>query len=216
MASDNFLWKNLCKSTWRKVTAYKSRPQKSYKQLYLVLDEGSCLFNIDAERGINYLTAMGALDNDPSTIAAFLHNTNVLNSQQVFLYLAKRRDILSALIHLHDYGNMFLPEALRYFFWHIPAPRERGGLLEFMLNQFSHQFCICNPHCQLNHDTVYVICYSLILLAVDLASPHVKNKMSKREFIRNLRHAAYQGSDEYFGHLYDNIYLAGHVAPFNY
>ena len=41
----------------------------------------------------------------------------------------------------------------------------------------------------MNVDTVYVICFSLILLSVDLTSPHVKNKMSKREFIRNTRNA---------------------------
>ena len=35
----------------------------------------------------------------------------------------------------------------------------------------------------------YVMCFSLILLSVDLSSPHVKNKMSKREFIRNTRGA---------------------------
>ena len=62
-------------------------------------------------------------------------------------------------------------------------------------------------------DIVYVLCYSLIMLSVDLASPHVKNKMSKREFIRNTRNAAHGISDDFVGHLYDNIYLIGHVAP---
>ena len=61
-------------------------------------------------------------------------------------------------------------------------------------------------------DTVYVICYSLILLSVDLTSPHVKNKMSKREFIRNLRRATPGLSDDLLGHMYDNIYISGHVA----
>lgn len=62
-------------------------------------------------------------------------------------------------------------------------------------------------------DDVYVICYSLILLSVDLTSPHVKNKMSKREFIRNLRRAmpAAALDDIDLGHMYDNIYMHGHV-----
>ncbi len=62
-------------------------------------------------------------------------------------------------------------------------------------------------------DTVYVVCFSLILLSVDLTSPHIKNKMSKREFIRNTRRAAEGINDDFAGHLYDNIYLIGHVAP---
>ena len=31
-----------------------------------------------------------------------------------------------------------------------------------------------------------MLCYALILLSVDLTSPHVKNKMSKREFVKNI------------------------------
>ncbi len=54
------------------------------------------------------------------------------------------------------------------------------------------------------------------MLSVDLTSPHVKNKMSKREFIRNLRRAVPRAevSDELLGHMYDNIYLSGHVATY--
>ena len=36
--------------------------------------------------------------------------------------------------------------------------------------------------------------------------------MSKREFIRNLRPTVIGINDETLGHMYDNIYLNGHVA----
>ena len=79
-------------------------------------------------------------------------------------------------------------------------------------------------------DVITIICYSLILLSVDLSSPQVKNKMSKREFIRNVCRAIQRENDglnqagdhvvqvamidrDFAGHLYDNIYLVGHVAP---
>ena len=61
-------------------------------------------------------------------------------------------------------------------------------------------------------DVVYIVCYSLILLSVDLTSPCIKNKMSKREFIRNLRRATTGLDSETLGHMYDNVYLCGHVA----
>lgn len=51
------------------------------------------------------------------------------------------------------------------------------------------------------------------MLSVDLSSPHVKNKMSKREFIRNVRHAVQRSDDELYGHLYDDVYVQGHIAP---
>lgn len=62
-------------------------------------------------------------------------------------------------------------------------------------------------------DMVYILCFSLIMLSVDLTSPHIKNKMSKREFIRNVRHAIRKADDEFFGHMYDDVYLQGHIAP---
>jgi len=107
---------------------------------------------------------------------------------------------------------MFLPDALRKFFSLIPAPLERGHFLESLLERFSVRYLECNPKFSLPKDTVFVVCYSLIILSVDLTSPHVKNKMSKREFIRNLRRATAGVSDELLGHMYDNIYLSGHVA----
>ena len=63
-------------------------------------------------------------------------------------------------------------------------------------------------------DSVYVLCFSLILLSVDLASPHVKNKMSKREFIKNTRGAvaSVSADDDLYGSLYDNVFLRGHIA----
>ena len=64
-------------------------------------------------------------------------------------------------------------------------------------------------------DSVYVLCFSLILLSVDLSSPHVKNKMSKREFIKNTRGAVRGGQDDQddlYGSLYDNVFLRGHIA----
>ena len=62
------------------------------------------------------------------------------------------------------------------------------------------------------------MCFSLILLSVDLTSPHVKNKMSKREFIRNTRNAVPVSNahahdrEEIFGRMYDNVFLRGHVS----
>ena len=36
--------------------------------------------------------------------------------------------------------------------------------------------------------------------------------MSKREFIRNVRHALDKMDDDLYGQLYDDVYLRGHVA----
>lgn len=120
--------------------------------------------------------------------------------------------MLENVIKLHNYENQFLPTALRRFFSKIEAPKERNSYLSLILEKFSKRFCSCNPQLALDEDTVYVICFSLILLSVDLTSPHVKNKMSKREFIRNIRNALPRLNTDFTGHLYDNIYLNGNIA----
>ena len=52
-----------------------------------------------------------------------------------------------------------------------------------------------------------------MLLSVDLYSPHVKNKMSKREFIRNNYQVLNGGvARDCLGDCYDDVYLNGHIV----
>ncbi|XP_040821666.1 F-box only protein 8 isoform X3 [Ochotona curzoniae] len=218
LANDELLWQGLCKSTWGHCSIYNKNPPLgfSFRKLYMQLDEGSLTFNANPEEGVNYFMSKGILDDSPKEIAKFIFCTRTLNWKKLRIYLDERRDVLDDLVTLHNFRNQFLPNALREFFRHIHAPEERGEYLETLITKFSHRFCACNPDLMrelgLSPDAVYVLCYSLILLSIDLTSPHVKNKMSKREFIRNTRHAAQNISEDFVGHLYDNIYLIGHVA----
>ncbi|XP_062243308.1 F-box only protein 8 [Platichthys flesus] len=218
LGKDEYLWQGLCKSTWGHCSIYNRRLSGgySYRRLYLQLDEGSLTFNANPEEGISYFMSKGILRDHPTELAKFIFYTRRLNWKMLRVYLDERRDVLDELVTLHNFSNQFLPNALRDFFRHIHAPEERGEYLETLITKFSHRFCTCNPvlirELGLSPDAVYVLCYSLILLSIDLTSPHVKNKMSKREFIRNTRRAAHNVSDDFAGHLYDNIYLIGHVA----
>ena len=122
--------------------------------------------------------------------------------------------MLENIVVLHNYENQFLPTAFRRFFSKIEAPKERNSYLSLLLEKFSRRFVNCNPHLNLGEDAVYILCFSLILLSVDLSSPAVKNKMSKREFIRNTRNALpnLNVDSDFTGHLYDNIYLNGNIV----
>lgn len=50
------------------------------------------------------------------------------------------------------------------------------------------------------------------MLSTDFWSPHVKNKMSKREFIRNTKQVVNRATNDLLGHIYDNVYIVGHVV----
>uniref|UniRef100_A0A8C6U320 F-box protein 8 n=1 Tax=Neogobius melanostomus TaxID=47308 RepID=A0A8C6U320_9GOBI len=201
LGNDEYLWQGLCKSTWGHCSIYnRTLPQGfSYKRLYLQLDEGCLTFNANPQEGISYFLSKGILVDHPTELAKFIFYTRRLHWKMLRIYLDERRDVLDELVTLHNFSNQFLP-----------------NYLETLITKFSHRFCTCNPglvrELGLSPDAVYVLCYSLILLSIDLTSPHVKNKMSKREFIRNTRRAAHNVSDDFVGHLYDNIYLIGHVA----
>ncbi|CAF0893820.1 unnamed protein product [Rotaria sordida] len=214
LANDEILWLSLCKSNWAYASIYNRARNGgiSFRKVYLQLDEGTLRFN--AGQGLQYFIENELLDDTCEEISKFIHNTRKLRATEKRKLLQARRDILERLIELQSYENEFLPNALRQFFTKLDAPEDRNEYLSFLIENFSKRFHECNKDLGLSIETIYVLCFSLILLSIDLTSPHVKNKMSKREFIRNTRRAIMNGtlSDELAGHLYDNVYLIGHVA----
>ncbi|XP_076446767.1 F-box only protein 8-like [Babylonia areolata] len=215
LANDELLWQGLCRNSWGSVSIYSrmaSVPGMTYRKLFMILDEASLTFNSDPFMAVASLTENRIVDNEPMELARFIHTTKRLWACKKREFLEGRQDIFQQLVHLQNFQNQFLPNALRQFFREISAPETRGEYLATMMDGFSERFCSCNPKLGLSKDTVFVLCYSLIMLSVDLTSPHVKNKMSKREFIKNTCRAAQGVDGDFAGHLYDNIYLIGHVA----
>ncbi|CAB4062256.1 FBXO8 [Lepeophtheirus salmonis] len=218
-ASDEILWYGLCRQEWSYTSIYEKRNPSilSAKKLYLLLDEGTLTFNSDFQKGMDYFFAHGLLKDNTEDIAQFFNGSHLLSKSEMKKYLQKCTDVTDRLVYLQNFSSQSLPNALRKFFSKLEAPDDRGRYLQQLLNTFSRRFCQCNPKLGYSVDFVYVSCYSLILLSVDLSSPHVKNKMSKREFIRNTRNAVgndrpLSTGDEIFGEMYDNVFLRGHVS----
>ncbi|CAG2181226.1 unnamed protein product, partial [Oppiella nova] len=209
LARDEVLWHSLSCSQWGYASIYLKPKMDnfSYHKMYLQLDEGTVTFNADSQMGMEYFLGHKLVDNTPKEIAKFFHLAKPLDKRQMRLYLNKRPEVLDQLINLQNFENQFLPNALRRLFSVLEAPTKRDHYLHLMVDKFSQRFCNCNPGLGLNADMIYVLCFSLIMLSVDLSSPHIKNKMSKREFIRNVRRAVHRVDDELYGHLYDDIYL---------
>ncbi|KAJ7327752.1 F-box only protein 8 [Desmophyllum pertusum] len=214
LADNELLWLSLSKATWGYTSAYKRRHQgkRSFKELYMLLDEGTCLFNFDPHQGMIYLVRHNVLEDSIVEIAKFINCTGALYGKSVREYLNTRRDVLQEIVNMQNYEGVLLSVALRQFFERVYPPDQRGEFLDTILNKFSIQFCATNPNTTFTPESVFILCHSLILLSVDLSSPHVKNKMSKREFIKNLRGLVQGPGTEYLGDLYDNVYLEGHIA----
>ncbi|KAI6650623.1 F-box only protein 8-like [Oopsacas minuta] len=215
LADDNVLWLDLCKRRWGFTRQYDkplSTHFKNYKQLYLSLDTATLSCRTDMREGIVYLVDQEVLWDCIDDIALFILNTSSLSFSSLRRYLKEQPLLLDTIIKNLDFQGVFLPDAIRTFFLHIPPPNSLTQQADELISQFCEHFILCNSDTTFSKDELCYLCYSLFLLSVDLNSPQVKNKMSKREFIRNTR----RGHDlptEYLGYLYDNIYLHGHLAP---
>lgn len=229
LAADEVLWHSLCTSNWGYASIYNSLPLQmpidssghpidSYKRLYLLLDEATVTFNADAFLGMNYLFNNSLVENSPSEIAKFFYYSRRLRRSQIRMYIQSNATILDHLVRLDNCANMSLCSALRKYFGRVigssssEVSSDLDANLHILIDKFASHFCECNPSLGLNQNSVYILCYSLLLLSTDLSSPHIKNKMSKREFIRNVRHALDKIDDDLYGQLYDDVYLGGHVA----
>ena len=215
LADDNMLWLSLCRRRWGYTRQYQralSPNFKSYKQLYLVLDTATLSCRTDIGEGMSYLIEQNVIWDSTEDISLFIFHTNSLPFPPLRRYLKDCPLILELLIQNLDFHGVFLPDAIRTFFLHIPPPESLTRQADELISKFCGHYLHCNPEEALTRDELCYICYSLFLLSVDLNSPQVKNKMSKREFIRNTRRG-YALPDDYLGHLYDNIYLRGHLAP---
>jgi len=214
----------------------RSFQKPMYKSLYLILDEATLIFRFRPQQGIDYLidnhvVADNALEiakfmngtedlfwksvstfDNALEIAKFMNGTENLFWKSVSTFLQARRDVLDELVELQDYTDCPFIDAVRRYFARMFPPEHQGNFLVTLVDKFADRYLRCNPECGFAKDSIGLLCYSLLLLSVDLYSPHVKNKMTKREFIRNNRQVIPEASADLLGDMYDDVYLNGHIA----
>jgi len=230
LAEDELLWKKLCCSKWTYTSVYGKLRSHSptslgdrnisrivkkpiYKSVYMLLDEATLIYSFRPLQGIKYLIDNHVMEDTPEEIAQLIHGTSEFCPRSTQIYLKDKFEVLEMFMNLHEFSSISLCDSLRSCFSKIHPPQERGDFLELLVEKFSTRFVECNPTCGFNKENVALICYSLLLLSVDLYSPHVKNKMSKREFIRNNRQVVADANRDVLSDMYDDVYLNGHIVP---
>ncbi|XP_012924047.1 IQ motif and SEC7 domain-containing protein 3 isoform X1 [Heterocephalus glaber] len=163
------------------------------KRLYRI---GLNLFNINPDKGIQFLISRGFIPDTPIGVAHFLLQRKGLSRQMVgeFLGNSKKqfnRDVLDCVVDEMDFSSMELDEALRKFQAHIRVQGE-AQKVERLIEAFSQRYCMCNPEVVQqfhNPDTIFILAFAIILLNTDMYSPNIKpdRKMMLEDFIRNLR-----------------------------
>uniref|UniRef100_A0A0D9RI23 IQ motif and SEC7 domain-containing protein 3 n=1 Tax=Chlorocebus sabaeus TaxID=60711 RepID=A0A0D9RI23_CHLSB len=163
------------------------------KRLYRI---GLNLFNINPDKGIQFLISRGFIPDTPIGVAHFLLQRKGLSRQMIgeFLGNSKKqfnRDVLDCVVDEMDFSSMELDEALRKFQAHIRVQGE-AQKVERLIEAFSQRYCMCNPEVVQqfhNPDTIFILAFAIILLNTDMYSPNIKpdRKMTLEDFIRNLR-----------------------------
>ncbi|XP_016532850.1 IQ motif and SEC7 domain-containing protein 3 isoform X3 [Poecilia formosa] len=163
------------------------------KRLYRI---GLNLFNLNPDKGLQFLISRGFIPDTPIGVAHFLLQRKGLSRQMIgeFLGNSKKpfnRDVLDCVVDEMDFSGMELDEALRKFQAHIRVQGE-AQKVERLIEAFSQRYCMCNPDVVQqfhNPDTIFILAFAIILLNTDMYSPNIKpdRKMLLEDFIRNLR-----------------------------
>ncbi|XP_034018962.1 IQ motif and SEC7 domain-containing protein 3 isoform X2 [Thalassophryne amazonica] len=163
------------------------------KRLYRI---GLNLFNVNPDKGLQFLISRGFIPDTPIGVAHFLLQRKGLSRQMIgeFLGNSKKpfnREVLDCVVDEMDFSGMELDEALRKFQAHIRVQGE-AQKVERLIEAFSQRYCMCNPDVVQqfhNPDTIFILAFAIILLNTDMYSPNIKpdRKMLLEDFIRNLR-----------------------------
>ncbi|KAI1239176.1 hypothetical protein IHE44_0012288 [Lamprotornis superbus] len=151
-----------------------------------ILSGGRKKFNMDPEKGIQYLIEHQVLSSDLQDIARFLHKGEGLNKTAIGDYLGRRDprniQILQAFVACHQFANLNLVQALRQFLWSFRLPGE-AQKIDRMMEAFANWYCKCNPGVFQSTDTCYVLSFSIIMLNTSLHNPNVKDKPHFERFV---------------------------------
>ncbi|RXN02530.1 cytohesin-3-like protein [Labeo rohita] len=147
---------------------------------------GKKKFNMDPKKGIQYLVDNNLLEWKPEAVAEFLYKEEGLNKTAIGDFLGEREEIhlqiLQAFVHLHEFSNLNLVQALRQFLWSFRLPGE-AQKIDRMMEAFALRYCTCNDGVFQSTDTCYILSFAIIMLNTSLHNPNVKDKTTLQRFI---------------------------------
>jgi len=167
----------------RRLASKHRRSQRDIKLMY-----GVKQFNLDPKRGLLYLHEAGLLEQtSPEAVASFLFQSDRLSKKQIGAYLGSHLDfnkeVLSHFVKCHEFTKLLLVQALRQFLWSFRLPGE-SMQIDRVMDAFSSHYCSQNPNIFEEHDTCFILSFSIIMLNTALHNPNSKMKITVEQFIQ--------------------------------
>ncbi|XP_074552690.1 cytohesin-4-like [Halichoeres trimaculatus] len=158
---------------------------------------GKKKFNMDPNKGIQFLVDHSLLEWRAQSVAEFLFKEDGLNKTAIGNFLGERNpmhmEILKVFVGLHEFSDLNLVQALRQFLWSFRLPGE-AQKIDRMMEAFATRYCGCNPGVFKSTDTCYILSFSIIMLNTSLHNPNVKEKPSLQRFV-SMNRAINSGED---------------------
>lgn len=171
------------------------------KQKKEIWERGIELFNKKPNKGLQYLKENQLIGGSPDEIAEFFLNDDRLDKTSIGDYLGENekfnKEVMYAYVDLMNFYNIEIVASLRLFLQGFRLPGE-AQKIDRLMEKFAHRYHECNkrlanqadkPANTINYyfesaDAVYVIAFSIIMLATDLHSSQVKRKMTKDDYVK--------------------------------
>ncbi|KAI6178099.1 hypothetical protein M3Y98_00464500 [Aphelenchoides besseyi] len=161
---------------------------------------------------LNFYKKKNLVGTKPEEIAEFFHKEDRLDKAVIGDYLGEGQDfnklVMHAYIDVLDFAGMNIVQALRKLLDKFRLPGE-SQKIDRLMEKFASRYCDCNPRLNIfaSADTAYVLSYSIIMLATDLHSPRVRDKMTKDQYIAMNRGINDKNDlpTEFLSDIYDDI-----------
>eukprot|EP01116_Phalansterium_solitarium_P013672 TRINITY_DN31070_c0_g1_i1.p1 TRINITY_DN31070_c0_g1~~TRINITY_DN31070_c0_g1_i1.p1 ORF type:complete len:1661 (+),score=672.89 TRINITY_DN31070_c0_g1_i1:179-5161(+) len=175
---------------------------RELKQIKQVIMMAIDRFNAKDKDGIRFLQDHGLLTVplDPRTLASFFRNTPGLDKTMIGKYLGERDDINVEVLQefirafVEDFStdaHSPLVATVRAFLESFRLPGDAHIISRVFENfaqtyfEFHSKRGLSPAHFPFtNADQIYIMCYSIVMLNVDLHNPGVKKKMTLDEYVR--------------------------------
>lgn len=224
ITGSEFVWRHRVRALWPVCSRSKGEAV-SWAEVHKLLFKATAIANGRGGVGdaLAYLDTFGLCSTEPAAAARFLRqpaSLRLISRQAVGRYVLRaaaqdQPTLLRGIMAGQNYTCVLLPDALRLLFSvvSIEGAMTSSRAIAPVFQAFIDRYLDCNPEHRPRRESAHLLCYSLLLLSVDRFNPHVKDKMTRREFSRNNRSVleAEHYDLGYLDQIYDNVCEWGSV-----
>eukprot|EP00762_Andalucia_godoyi_P002222 ANDGO_07584.mRNA.1 Ankyrin repeat len=154
-------------------------------------DEFFKLFRDSPNKAIKWLISNEICREDaPEDVARILLEVQGLPKSRIGRLLGDanpfNQAVLTCMLHSLEFAGEEIDDALRKFLSYFVLPGE-AQQIDRVIEQFANRYYEQNSHAFKTKDAGYLLAFAIIMLNTDAHNPKIKRRMTREDFVRNLR-----------------------------